>query len=72
MISNLFLWHFLPKKVTVRGWTVLLVFSVTFQCHFEKCCITNFCNSVSLEDWPDLILGFALKIVKVNSANYFL
>ena len=61
----------LAKKGIVIGWMVLLVFSVTFQCHFEKCWRTNFCSSVSLKDWSDLILGFALKIVKISSANYF-
>ena len=32
----------LAKKVIVRGWMVYLVFSVTFQCHFEKCYRTDF------------------------------
>ena len=61
----------LAKKVSVRGWMILLVFFVTFQCHFEKCCRTNFCSSMSLKDWPDLILGFPLNIAKISSANYF-
>ena len=54
------------KKVNVRVWIFWLVFFITFQSHFEKSCRRNLCSSLSLKDWPDLILGFALKFVKIS------
>ena len=59
------------KKVSVRVWIFWLVFSVTFQSHFEKSCRKNLCSFLSLKDWPDLILGFALQIVKISFACVF-
>ena len=44
------------------------MFSFTFQSHFEKSCRKNLSSFLSLKDWPDLILGFALKIVKISFA----